>query len=444
MHEGRLIPSAVVLSHKEQLGRLADGCPQALPVAHVAGDPCLDQLHAGLAFRDTYRQAFGLLPGQRLVVVSSTWGRGSVLGSPSADVLRRTLAELPAEEFRVLAAVHPNAWYGHGSWQMHSWLAPLLDAGLVLPTPETETWKAALCAADFLIGDHGSLTMYGCALGIPCVIGAFQESVVAPGSPMRRLGELLPRLTSAQPLPDQLARARDDQSHDPELTSLRRSVTSEPGRSAALLRRLFYSWLDLPEPAHPAATRPIPVPARPARPGHRLPQLPAMLVATTVDDSGQEPIVSVRRFPGALQRPHARHLGGAHLAADPDDPDPRWPRSADVLLLPRERCPRPGAVKWSEFTARFPGCGLLAWEEADEGCGVLLADGTWLQARWIDRPPWASFSVAASAVHAWTQRCGARRSRPAPSPYPYPAPSRLQVRAGEHLGPGLLELVHAL
>jgi hypothetical protein len=107
---------------------------------------CLDQLKAGLAFRPAYRRALGLLPGQRLFVVSSTWGQGSVLGSPQADVLRRALAELPADEFRVLAAVHPNAWYGHGAWQIHSWLAPLIDAGLMLPRPETEVWKAALRA----------------------------------------------------------------------------------------------------------------------------------------------------------------------------------------------------------------------------------------------------------------------------------------------------------
>ncbi|MEU3955158.1 hypothetical protein AB0F45_23045, partial [Streptomyces achromogenes] len=247
VHEGRVVPAAIVLSHDEQLRRLADGCPEAVPRAVVAGDPCLDQLRAGLSFRVAYRRALGLLPGQRLVVVSSTWGRDSVLGTPGADVLRRALAELPADEFRVLAAVHPNAWYGHGAWQIRHWLAPLTESGMLLPAPESETWKAALCAADFLIGDHGSLTMYGTALGIPCVLGAFRDSAVARDSPMDRLGRLLPRLSRAVPLLPQLLHAARTQPDDPALAVLRQSVSSAPGESARRLRRLFYTWLKLPE-----------------------------------------------------------------------------------------------------------------------------------------------------------------------------------------------------
>ncbi|MFJ5029561.1 hypothetical protein ACIQB5_15870 [Streptomyces sp. NPDC088560] len=432
VHDGKLIPSAIVLSHQEQLERLAEGCPEALPVAHVAGDPCLDQLKAGLAFRPAYRRALGLLPGQRLVVVSSTWGQGSVLGSPQTDVLRRTLAELPADEFRVLAAVHPNAWYGHGAWQMHSWLAPLIDAGLMLPRPETEVWKAALCAADFLVGDHGSLTTYGVALGIPCVLGAFRDLVVAPGSPMERLGEVLPRLATAQPLPAQLARAAQAQRGDPELIALRHRVTSEPGRSAALLRRLFYSWLCLPEPSRPAATRPIPVPSVSPVHERRLPHLPAMLVTTTSYDSGLAPGVRVQRFPAALQRRWNTPVTGAHLVADPDDPDLRWPRSADVLVLPHERYPQPEAVKWSDVAARFPGCGLIAVEEADQGCTVLFADDTRLRAHWVDRTAWVSCPLAASAVHAWAQMSPGRRH--------LRGTVRIEVRASDQLPPALLEL----
>ncbi|MFJ6985954.1 MULTISPECIES: hypothetical protein [unclassified Streptomyces] len=430
VHDGRLIPSAIVLSHTEQLDRLAEGCPQALPIAHVLGDPVIDQLRAGLPFRETYRRALGLLPGQRLVVVSSTWGPDSVVGAPRSDALRRALAELPADEFRVVAAVHPNAWHGHGAWQIRTWLTPLLEAGLILPTPDTEFWKAALCAADFLIGDHGSLTFYGTALGIPTVLGAFRDAVVAPGSPMRRLGDLLPRLDPAEPLPAGLAHAAATQRDDPALAALRATVTSEPGESATLLRRLFHTWLALPEPPCPAPVRAIPVPYGSG--AWRLPHLPALLVTATVhdgEDDGPVPRVVVRRFPSALQRTGGPHLTGAHLAADPDDPECRHPRSADVLLLPRERCPRAEDVKWSDFTARFPGCSLVAVEEADQGCAVLLADGTRLRARWTDRAEWVTFAVAASAVHAYA--AGATGAG---------LPPRIAVHAGDHLPPALLEV----
>ncbi|GAA2218978.1 hypothetical protein [Streptomyces nogalater] len=426
------MPAAIVLSHDEQLRRLADGCPEAVPRAVVAGDPCLDQLSAGLPFRAAYRRALELRPGQRLVVVSSTWGRDSVLGAPGAEVLRRALAELPADEFRVLAAVHPNAWYGHGAWQIHHWLAPLTESGLLLPAPETETWKAALCAADFLIGDHGSLTLYGVALGIPCVLGAFGDSTVAPGSPMHRLGRLLPRVSRAVPLLPQLLHAARIQPDDPELATLRQSVTSAPGESARRLRRLFYTWLKLPEPAHPAATRAIPVPSPgPATP--RLPHLPATLVTATATGAGAGGGVTVRirRFPAAAQRAQSRHLADAHLAADPDDPDPRWPRSADVLLVPAERGLLPDEVSGSSLPRRFPGCGLVAVEEAGHGCTALFADGTRLQARWTARPAWASFAVAASAAHAWV--------RSGPVPLRPGTRARLTVRAGDHPEAGLVE-----
>ncbi|MFJ6540646.1 hypothetical protein ACIQMP_08360 [Streptomyces sp. NPDC091385] len=433
MHEGRVIPAAIVLSHAEQLDRLADGCPQALPLAHVAGDPCLDQLTSGLAFRETYRRALGLLPGQRLVVVSSTWGPGSILGSPRAHILRRALAELPADEFRILAAIHPNAWYGHGAWQIRTWLAPFLDSGLLLPSPETETWKAALCAADFLMGDAGSLTLYGVELGIPAILGAFQDSVIAPGSPMREVGGILPRLHPTRPLLDQLTHAARTQPNDPELAALRGSVTSEPGRSAALLRRLLYARLNLPEPAHPAATRAIPVPSLSSPYARRQPHLPALLVTAEVSEAEDGPAVSLRRFPGGLQGTLSGHLVGAHLAADPDDPDPRWPRSAEVLVLPRERCPRPAEAKWSDFAGRFPGCELVALEDDDRGCTVLFADDTRLRVNWLDRPEWADFTVAASAVHAWARCAGAGDGLPV-------SEVRLTVTAGDGMPPALCGL----
>ncbi|MQY13509.1 hypothetical protein SRB5_36570 [Streptomyces sp. RB5] len=427
LHAGEIVPSAIALSHQEQYDRLATSCPPALPRAVVVGDPCIDQLRAGLPFRETYRRAFGLLPGQRLVVVSSTWGGGSILGSPHADALHRTLAELPADEFRVFAAVHPNSFYGHGPWQIHSWLAPLLDHGLLLPPPDSGAWKAALCAADFLVGDHGSLTMYGAALGIPGLLGAFDESTVAPGSPMAALGRLLPRLSPTRPVPHQLA-ALAGQRDDPELRAIGETVTSEPGRCAELLRRLFYDWLKLDEPRHPASVPAVPVPED-APYTRRLPHTPPMFVDVRPADDGE---VTVRRYPAPLQRGHEPHLAAAHLAADRDDPDRRWPHSADVLLVPRGRTPtHPEDDPWSAFTAASTGCGLLAAETEDAGCLALLPDGTRLRVTWRERPAWASFPVAASAVYAWTLRNGTPRT------------ARIPVRAGDLPDRGVLDLARS-
>lgn len=434
-----MVPSAIVLSHKEQLERLALSCPQAVPVAVVAGDPCIDQLRASLPFRESYRRALGLKPGQKLVVVSSTWGDGSLLGSPQADVLRRTLAELPIEEFRTLAAIHPNAYYGHGAWQLQSWLAPLIDSGLLLPAPESDTWKAALCAADFLLGDHGSLTMYGVSLGIPSILGAFEESKVAARSPMERLGKLLPRASSAYPLQPQLA-AATNQRNDPDLQEVGQTVTSEPGRSIELLRRLFYSWLQLDEPEFPATVTAVPVPARSSE--HRAPRIPheeAVFVTASVTDGSRgrgDGEVTVRRYPAARQRGQGQHFASAHLAADRDDPDRRWPRAADVLLVPQERVSGPGDDPWCAYEASSTGCGLVAAETTEQGCLTVLRGGRKLRARWLRRPEWASFALAASAVYAWDTRARGPEDTRALSE----RAERIVVRAGELHDSGLLEV----
>ncbi|MFJ2580132.1 hypothetical protein, partial [Kitasatospora aureofaciens] len=392
MHDGAVIPAAVLLSHQEQAERLRTGCPEALPVGALVGDPCIDQLRASAPLRAAYRKAFGVRPDQKLVVASSTWGPQSLLGHSGADSLRRILAELPADEYRVVAAVHPNAWYAHGTWQVHRWLADLLDSGLILPAPETEAWKAALVAADHLVGDHGSVTLYGVALGIPAVLGSFADDTVAPGSPMEQLGKLIPRLSAWDAVGPQLERAAEAQRTDPALAELGAQVTSVPGESAARLRALFYRHLGLTEPDHPAATSVVPVPDLPeVRPT----LVPAMLVAT---EDG--PGVRVRRYPARLQRSQRKHLGpDTHLAADHAEPDNGFRRSADVLLVPADRLDPSAEPRWEQWGRGVPGCALIAVEQPDDGCLALLPDGRRFAAVWQQRPAWAEFGLAAAVVH---------------------------------------------
>ncbi|WP_399029914.1 hypothetical protein [Streptomyces sp. 15-116A] len=114
-----------MLSHPEQLERLRAGCPEAAPTAVLAGDPCYDRILAALPHRDRFRRALGVAAGQRLVVVSSTWAPRSLFGGTASDLddllpwlLSRLPAELPADEYRTAAVLHPNIWYGHGPGQV--------------------------------------------------------------------------------------------------------------------------------------------------------------------------------------------------------------------------------------------------------------------------------------------------------------------------------------
>lgn len=270
LEDGRPLATATVLSHPEQLDRLRSACPEAASTAALAGDPCHDRILAALPRRDLFRRALGVEPGQRLIVVSSTWAPRSLFGGePGTDdllpwLLSRLTAELPADEYRSVAVLHPNIWYGHGPGQVRAWLDHARRAGLDAIGP-LDGWRQALIAADCVLGDHSSVTYYAASVGTPVLLGAFPEEDLDPLSPVAALGRTAPRLLRRGGLRAQIDRAIA--SHAPDrYKDLAEQTSSSPGESAALLRRLFYGLMDVPEPGHPALLDPLPLPPyRPAR-----------------------------------------------------------------------------------------------------------------------------------------------------------------------------------
>ncbi|WP_197358521.1 hypothetical protein [Streptomyces clavuligerus] len=63
----------------------------------------IQKRRAPRAFRDAYRAALGVLPGQKLVLLTTTRGEGSLLGG-APDTVRRMVAELPRDAYRCAAA----------------------------------------------------------------------------------------------------------------------------------------------------------------------------------------------------------------------------------------------------------------------------------------------------------------------------------------------------
>ncbi|CNE47038.1 Uncharacterised protein [Mycobacterium tuberculosis] len=250
---GRVIPSVLALAHREHRWPLARVCPEALPVVRIVGDIAFDRLVLGLRLREQYRTAFGVGDGRRLVVVSSTWGPQALLGR-HRDLVRRLAAELP-DEYRIVVAVHPVTWGFHGFRQLRAWFDDCLRLGVGL-LPFEEGWRAAIAAADLVVGDQGSVTVYGAAAGVPVLLGTFPEEDVLPGSLSDLLGRSFPRLVPDRPLLDQVR----DAMGRPAVAGLRARLTSEPGRAAALLRREMYALMGLAEPAEPPETEPPPLP----------------------------------------------------------------------------------------------------------------------------------------------------------------------------------------
>ncbi len=246
VRDGRVIPAAIVLPHEADLSRLAITCPEALPAATVAGDPCYDILRASIACRSAYRTSLEVGELRKLVVVSSTWGPRSLFGE-AQGLLRRLLTDLPAERFRLVALIHPNVWYGHGIWQVRAWLDDCLRQGLGLIPPEAD-WRAVLVAADWIVADHGSVGVYGTVVKRPLLLTGSALRELNPDSANAMLASIAPQLRPGRPLVGQLTRALA--SFQPErYAPVAARITSQPGRFDQNMHRLMYRLLRLRPPA---------------------------------------------------------------------------------------------------------------------------------------------------------------------------------------------------
>jgi hypothetical protein len=257
LHEGRLVPAAIVYAHDRDLEELSRSCPEALSVAHVAGDPCVDRILAGRPEREAYRRALGIEEGQRLVVVTSTWGPASTFGRLDS-LLPQLLSQLSGDGYRVAMLVHPNVFAGHGTRQVHGWLSCCRDRGLAVVPPEAD-WQAPLIAADWIIGDHGSLTAYGTLTDATLLLTAGPRREVSARSPAALLSAVAPVVAPGYPLAEQLDYAA--QLHRPgQYDHVAASLSSGGGRFHRRMRSLLYRLLGLGEPARPPLVAPPPPP----------------------------------------------------------------------------------------------------------------------------------------------------------------------------------------
>ncbi|WP_344313418.1 hypothetical protein [Fodinicola feengrottensis] len=388
MHDGQVFAAAVGLSHREQLQRLADAVPQAVDVATVIGDPCHDRIAASAEYRSRYRKALGVRPHQRLVLLSSTWWQHSLFGT-WPDLFRQVMADLPLDNYRVAAALHPHLWYGHGGWQVHSWLADCQRAGLILVPPQ-EGWRAALIAADCVIGDHGAVTTYATALDKPILLAAFPVADVAGGSPVDLLGRSAPRLDRTLPLDAQIDRAIDE-FRPGQWKDVSDLITSEPGAALVRLRALFYRLMALPEPNHEPPVRILPAdfPGILTRPD---------IAATFVSGSAAGSVVGLTRRPADVYSglPLSAPPAGAHLCCHAEHPVRSLLGNAEVVFR------RAGEVEGStpdilaDLLVHHPGCYLAALID-DDVCFVRTRENDAILK--VHTPPGFPPEAAASAAY---------------------------------------------
>jgi hypothetical protein len=256
--DGHVLPAAVGLAHRDDLTTLRRSCPEAVPVATVLGDPAYDRLTASLPHRQEYRAALGLAGEQKLVVVSSTWGPWASFAALDA-LLPRLLSELPPRTYRVAVLTHPNIWAWHGWWQVHAWLSAYRRRGIAVVPPEAD-WRAVLASADWILGDHGSLTSYATLTSAPILLARYPHDQVHHASPAAGLARIAPALSPGHPLEEQLHYAAAEYRHE-DHAAIAARISSEPGRFNQHARTLIYRLLGIGRPAYRPPAEPVPAPA---------------------------------------------------------------------------------------------------------------------------------------------------------------------------------------
>jgi hypothetical protein len=339
------------LAHPNQIDRVAATDPQAARHAKVIGDLTLERVLASTPLRDRYRAALGT-GARKLLVLASTWGPESLIrrhpGLPAV-----LAAQLPHDEHQLAFVIHPNERSLLGTYELTERLAPALDAGMILPDSREE-WASVLIAADALITDHGSATLYYCAAQDRPVVSVHRGvGELIPDSPMGVLLDRIPKLGRAEDIIDALRAYRPGPGH-----AAAQAAFAPPGDAVDRLRTAVYILLGLAPPAHGVIPRLLPSPA----PATRVPTAFDVHVETTAAG------VRITRHPAGTGPP------GHHLAVEHGAAGEQLSRSAGLLYrrpLPASAAPVDlawTADGWIRHTlAAYPGCrSAAAWLPSGE------------------------------------------------------------------------------
>jgi len=324
-----------------------------VPRAFIAGDPCYDRIAASLPRRLHYRNSFHLRPGQRLITVASTWREDSLFGTDPL-LVSRLLSELPYDEYRIALVLHPNVWASHSSFQVRAWLAEALRAGLILLPPE-EGWRAAIIAADWVLSDHGSVSIYAAAAGRPVLLEKSARDMIDPRSGLGRLLAVAPALDPHAPIGPQLRTAEELQERTHAVAA--DWVTSAPGRSLRLIRDELYRVMNA---APPDADPPVLAVGSPD-----VDRTAPTSLWMHVEQPGADPRkLSARRWPAAVAGPYRSGL----LACDDGELDHRLLSQADIIAMPGDR-PLLDEEEWSASVfGHRPGTRLTLVHAGRQAC----------------------------------------------------------------------------
>ncbi|MET8998107.1 hypothetical protein [Amycolatopsis sp. NPDC004169] len=400
---GEVIPSAICMSHEDQIGQLAESAPDAVDRAVVIGDLVFDRIVASRTRREEFRDRFGVLPGQKLVAVTSTWGEYATMRT-AKRLVRNLLGQLPMDHYRVLLIMHPNVWSADSQAAIMDQLRDARDSGLVI-VPQRTPWEAGLIAADVVLGDHSSLSIYAAAIGCRFLLASDGSKELVPDSPLARLCAQATRLD----VDGDLRRQIEDHVGSPPRFSaeeIASTIFQERKRSWANFRSVVRSRAGLPDLVEPPRTTPVDDPKPDF--GRRV----TSWVATVTSDAGDQPgtgTVRIERYPGVVAEP-SLHVDAWRVADYAETNDAS--RYNCELLLHAHPLSRLDGEKWAlnvlqlqpaahdDTVGAGPPSGArntgVAAYRHEGGCAVRFVDGTRIEVGTED-----VFAAAVALYRLW-------------------------------------------
>ena len=256
---GLLGPKVICLSAEEQREQLARGCRHLLARVRVVGDPAYAFLRRSMVCWQSFRGWLGVGHDQRLIVITSTWTDES-LYRRHKEIAARLLAQLPADRYKIVLVQHPNIAAMDSVFGIDCSLKTEKAAGLIVLPPYDGGWRAALIAADLVIGDHGSVTFYAGAIDRPVLALRTGVAELAAESPFRDYLRLTSELDPEGDLRTQIERAVADY-RPGQFDEVVPHVIGVSEDGLEQLRAIIFERLGRERPTKPIRFDPVPKPA---------------------------------------------------------------------------------------------------------------------------------------------------------------------------------------
>ncbi|WP_439660745.1 hypothetical protein ACSHWB_04055 [Lentzea sp. HUAS TT2] len=349
------------VTHPDQVRQLAEACEHTVGRTAFVGDSNFDLLCASRGERATYRKALGVTDDQRLITLSSTWGRSSLFGRRS-KLIDLLLAQLPCERYRLAIFLHPAVWSFEGTSEILRRLKPHIESGRLMVIPTAAGWHATVLASDLVIGDFGSTSLYSAMMDIPLLLATFSKNVV-PGTVMADLGNgMASPIVLGLDLREQIEAEIERHDHSRAAHLVERLIT-HPGRSAELLRDLcFRTARKKVQPREfEVCSAPAPEPYR-----HAAHYFKFDFRVDGTEVTGDLYLAPFREKLGLTGERLLAEVGGNVLK--------RY-ANASVIFDPTPASAGSTKAHLTELSQRYPGCRVVAVLRDDSSCEILTWDG---------------------------------------------------------------------